>query len=255
MMKTSVQTSRKKHYCDSNHPRILQMAFELSRKGEKEIDRFAHIFQYVRDHILFAFPPNPDRVCASESLELGIGYCNSKSILLVALCRAAGLPARLHAGLIDTRIMHGIIPGWMLRLFPDYISHLWVEVHLKDGWHPVDAHILDYRFFQAAQAHLADPKTDIGFGLAYLIPSCDGDWDGGFVQSNAVVEDHGTWNEASDYFQSPEFVGMNWWQRLFFPIVRRIANRRIERIRGEMGRRDKGESISERREKLVEMEG
>lgn len=253
-MKTSVPTSRTTHYCDSNHPRILQVAFELSQKGEKEIERFAHIFQFVRDHILFGFPPKLDRICASDSLDLGIGYCNSKSILLVALCRAAGLPARLHAGLIDVRIMRGIIPGWMLRLFPDYISHLWVEVHLKDGWHPVDAHILDFRFFQAAQAHLADPKTDIGFGIAYLLPSCDGDWDGGFIQSNAVVEDHGTWNDASDYIQSPVFVGMNWWHKLAFPLVRWIANRRIGRIRGEMGRRDKVAKSTERREEPVEVE-
>ena len=241
------------HYCDSNHPRILQLAFELSQKGEHEIDRFEHIFYYVRDHILFGFPPKFDRVCASESLDYGIGYCNSKSILMVALCRAAGLPARLHAGLIDSRIMSGIIPGWMLRLLPEYISHLWVEVHLKDGWHPVDAHILDYRFFQAAQTHLSDATTDIGFGVAYLLPTCDGDWEGGFVQTNAVVEDHGTWNKATDYFESSDYMGLNWWQRLAYPLVRGISNRRIRRIRAEMANREKKTIPSETREEPVEM--
>lgn len=230
-MKASAVLASKKRYCDSSHPRIRQLAFELAQKGEREEERFEHLFYYVRDHVLFGFPPAFDQDTASDTLIRGIGYCNTKSPLLVALCRAAGIPARLHTGLIDIRIMEGIIPSWAIRMLPAYVSHMWVEVHLHDGWHPVDAHILDYRFFQAAQTFLSDPQTEIGYGIAYILPACNDAWNSGFVQSNAVLEDHGTWDDAADYYASPGYVSLKWWQLMSYPILQKLCNRNIAKIR------------------------
>lgn len=46
----------------------------------------------------FTHPPNmlADALTASEVLKQGQGFCNPKATLLVALMRAAGIPARMH---------------------------------------------------------------------------------------------------------------------------------------------------------------
>jgi transglutaminase-like putative cysteine protease len=62
------------------------------------------LFYFVRDGIKFdAFAPGyvKEHYKASTILERGKGYCQHKAVLLVALARAAGIPARL--GYMDIR--------------------------------------------------------------------------------------------------------------------------------------------------------
>jgi transglutaminase-like putative cysteine protease len=66
---------------------------------------------FVRDDIKFGFPPAADWTSASETLQLGIGQCNTKGTLLLALCDAAGIPARLHFAPIRRSIQRGLLYG------------------------------------------------------------------------------------------------------------------------------------------------
>jgi hypothetical protein len=218
-------------YCDDNHPDIRRLASKLSHVGQTDTERFASIFHYVRDEIKFGFPPKWERVRASETLKYGMGYCNTKSILLAAVCRAAGIPAKLHFGLIKMEIMDHIFPKWVFQFMPKIASHGWVEVKLAGEWHPVDAHILDFSFFQGASHALKKAQKPIGFGVAYLLPKCTADWDSGFVQTHGVVTDHGQWDDAQAYYKSNLYVGLKWWQLLSYPILRRIGNNNIDKIR------------------------
>jgi len=68
---------------------------------------------------------------ALQVLEAGEGECQSHSLLAVALCRAAGLPARFVYGIV---------------YMPDQASfffHTWVEVHVGE-WIPMDPTLGDF---------------------------------------------------------------------------------------------------------------
>ena len=49
----------------------------------------------------------------------------------------------------------------------------------------------------------------------------------------AVIEDHGTWDDLSEYIASEKYVRMNRIQSMSYPMVAAISNRTIERIRKE----------------------
>ena len=63
-----------------------------------------------------------------DILERGHAECRGYTVLFVALCRAAGVPARPVWGV-------ALLPGSK----PDYASHNWAEVYVSGaGWVPVD---------------------------------------------------------------------------------------------------------------------
>jgi len=64
---------------------------------------------------------------AAEALELGNGVCQDHAHLMLALCRARGLPARYVSGYVDVGEVS------------DAASHAWVDVWLDHlGWVAVD---------------------------------------------------------------------------------------------------------------------
>jgi hypothetical protein len=81
------------HFIDSDNPIILTKAKELTRGCTTETEKARALFEFVRDSY-------NDNQCmssiASETLACGGNSCRRRSILLTALCRAAGIPARLH---------------------------------------------------------------------------------------------------------------------------------------------------------------
>jgi transglutaminase-like putative cysteine protease len=78
---------------DSDHPAIVAKARELTRECTTEVKKVKVLYEYVRDS-------NNDNPCeepvASRVLKCGGNSCRLRSILLTALCRAVGIPARLH---------------------------------------------------------------------------------------------------------------------------------------------------------------
>ncbi len=67
---------------------------------------------------------------AVSTLETGAGDCTEFSVLTAALCRNAGIPARVGMGYILTGNSLGeIILG----------PHMWVEVWLDNTWYPIDS--------------------------------------------------------------------------------------------------------------------
>ena len=62
---------------------------------------------------------------AAEVIQTGRGDCTEHAMLLAALCRAAGIPARVAVGLVyhDRR----------------FLFHMWTEVYVGKRWTPIDA--------------------------------------------------------------------------------------------------------------------
>ena len=107
----------------SDDPAIAAKARELVA-GVKEIHAAARKLEsWVHDHIQTkdlrtAF------ASAKETFESARGDCTEHGVLLAALARAAGIPARIVTGLVyhDGR----------------FVGHLWTEVFV-DRWIPLDA--------------------------------------------------------------------------------------------------------------------
>jgi transglutaminase-like putative cysteine protease len=63
---------------------------------------------------------------AANALALGRGVCQDHAHVMLAVCRARGVPARYVSGYVD--------PGDV----PEMASHAWVDVWIDNGWVTVD---------------------------------------------------------------------------------------------------------------------
>jgi hypothetical protein len=219
---------------DYDHPLVQAKAEELTADSLTRTDCLENIFYFVRDGIRFGFPPKWDAVKASETIQYGIGYCNTKATLLLALCRAAGIPVRIHAGLIGIEIMRGVFPSIVFPFLPTAGGHSWSEIRIDDEWKAIDSYINDKRFYDGALQRLRESAKTNGFSISHAKgpSSCEFNFgEKGFVHMGAVVEDHGIWDDYSEYMSSDDYFGMNRVQLACFSWVAKTSNRNIERIR------------------------
>ncbi len=219
---------------DFDHPVVAGKAQQLISGRHTPLEKLESLFLFVRDGIRFGFPPVWDEATASEVIGCGVGYCNTKATLLRALCRAAGIPAKLHFGLIDLRVMRGIIPSVAFPFLPRAAAHSWTEVQLGGQWRPIDSYINDRRFFRGALARLQASGRPVGYSLAPIggRASCDLNFgEKGFVHMGAVVEDHGEWDDAGEYFASDRYRRRSATQAKLYPTIAFLANRKIGWIR------------------------
>lgn len=89
---------------DSDHPAVVELAGSLARVSSSDVEKAVRLYYWTRDRIRYnpyALDISPEGLRASRTLEQGEGWCVPKAILLAALCRAAGIPARL--GYADVR--------------------------------------------------------------------------------------------------------------------------------------------------------
>lgn len=110
-------------FVQSDDPRIRRLARETAPEGTDAVAAATAIRRWVYDYlekVPVASVPN-----ALQALADGKGDCNEHAVLFAALARAAGLPARIVAGMVYTG---GV-----------FLYHAWNEVWLGDGWVSVDA--------------------------------------------------------------------------------------------------------------------
>lgn len=94
-------------FIDCDHPAIKEKAQELTENVEGAKEKSVRLFYFVRDEIRYnIFTPRPtdDYFKASRVLASREGYCAQKGVLLVALARAAGIPARLRFAEIQAHL-------------------------------------------------------------------------------------------------------------------------------------------------------
>ncbi|MBN2232475.1 MAG: transglutaminase domain-containing protein [Deltaproteobacteria bacterium] len=121
-------------FIDSGHPAITAAARRLA--GDATPPAAAvRLFHFVRDAIRYnpyTFSEHPEDYRASAILGHERGYCIQKAVLLAALYRAAGIPARLH--LVD--IINHQVPGKLTALMQTnrFICHSYVELMPGDRW-------------------------------------------------------------------------------------------------------------------------
>lgn len=172
-----------------------------------ERDKAIALHDYVRENVKFGFTKHHDAAQPEYTLACGLGHCNPKSQLMVALFRAAGLESHQHFVVIPKEILKGAIPPvgfWMLSA---ELSHSYCEIKVDGTWCAIDSYIIDTALLKAAKARLAKEGRSLGYGVRADSTNV---WDG---QSNAfsqfdqsmMIEDHGRVEDLEAYIRSRKY--------------------------------------------------
>lgn len=190
-------------YSDYENPVIINKANELTTGLSTTEEKLEKLFYYVRDEIAFGFHPETDHLTASEIVKRKMGQCNNKSTVMLALCQALGIPAKIHFSLIKKEIQQGLFTGFVFDHMPKFISHSWIDVELDGRTVRLDAYINDAPFYLNAKEQLKKEQMDVGYSVACSSGESSMDFDieeEKFVQMDAVTDDHGTYDEPADYY-------------------------------------------------------
>ncbi len=107
----------------SNSATIIALANSITKGLTNPYDKAVAIFNWVRDHITYSFYYNT-KYGALGTLSAGTGNCCDHSNLVVALARAAGIPARYQQGYCD------FSDGWY--------GHVWAQLYVNGKWYYAD---------------------------------------------------------------------------------------------------------------------
>lgn len=116
-------------HIERDDPAIVALAAELRQAHPRDARaRVEAIYTWVRTHLNYAgYLPND--LGASHALRERSGDCTEYAYLVVALCRALGLPARALGGFV---VDQDDAPA-------SVAYHNWAEVHVDGAWRLVDA--------------------------------------------------------------------------------------------------------------------
>lgn len=135
----------------SDNPEITFEMQKLTKDVSNIHDKVSRVFNFVVSHLHYVSQEYERG--ALWALENGTGDCSEYSYLFVALCRAAGIPARIQTGFAFHLSNEKLKDG-----------HMWAEYYLENyGWIPVDA---TWRLFDAMdEKHFGSLQ-----GISELIP-------------------------------------------------------------------------------------
>jgi transglutaminase-like putative cysteine protease len=114
--------------CQSNNPTIIAMAQSITSGATSSYEKAQRIFNWVRDNLEYSFYYNTQKG-AVNTLSSRSANCCDHSHLLVALSRAAGLPARY---------VHGTC-----TFSSGTYGHVWAQIYVNGQWYNADA--ISYR--------------------------------------------------------------------------------------------------------------
>lgn len=129
--------------CD--HSNITSLSRSLTGDTADWHGKVFKIYDFVRGHI--SYQVQDEERGALWALKTGVGDCSEYSYLFVALCRAAGIPARIKAGFAFHREGETLEDG-----------HMWAEYFMENyGWTPVDVSwklfdMIDDKHFSSIQS-------------------------------------------------------------------------------------------------------
>ena len=120
---------------NSDHPAVVALANELTSAEASQLENGLALYYWVRDKIRYnpyGIAMTTETLAASHTLAAGEGWCVPKAALLAALCRAAGIPARL--GFADVR-NHLSTERMRQSMDTDvFYYHGYTSLFLEDKW-------------------------------------------------------------------------------------------------------------------------
>jgi transglutaminase-like putative cysteine protease len=122
-------------FIDSDNPGVTAHAAQITKGCATDQERAVKLFYDVRDGVRYdpySITREPVDYRASVTLERQVAYCIPKAVLLTALARAVGIPARL--GFADVR-NHLASEKLVTQLGTDlFIFHGFTEMWLGGSW-------------------------------------------------------------------------------------------------------------------------
>lgn len=129
------ESLRASEFFDCDHPAVVDYARSAVADASTPREQAVRLYYAVRDRLMYNVYGNRldrDAMRASAILAKRSGFCVHKSIVMVALCRAVGIPARL--ALADVRNHIGskrlleLLGGDLFRF------HAYAEIALDGRW-------------------------------------------------------------------------------------------------------------------------
>ena len=114
--------------CQVNDPRIIALAKSITKDATTTYDKAEAIFNWVRDNLSYSFYYNT-KYGAVNTLLKKEGNCVDHSHLLIALARAAGIPAKYEHG--------------TCTFTSGTYGHVWAQLWVDGKWYNADA--ISYR--------------------------------------------------------------------------------------------------------------
>ncbi|KZK90701.1 Transglutaminase-like superfamily protein [Pseudovibrio sp. W64] len=217
-------------------PTIRQLVDQRKWKDLSPFDRAGAVHDFVRNEILFGYN-KADNIPASQVLADGIGQCNTKGTLLMALMRAVGVPCRLHGFTIHKELQRGVVPELAYQIAPDNILHSWVEIYLEDRWINLEGFILDDAFLSALQQKFAPSRQSLcGYGVGTnCLSAPQVNWRGQdtYIQKTGINNDFGIYNSPDDFYTEHMQAFSPMVKVLYENGIRHVMNWRTNRIRAD----------------------
>ncbi len=221
---------------DYQHPSLQRLVVERGWADLPEYERIGAIYDFVRNEIAFGYNVSDD-LRASQVLADGLGQCNTKASLLMALLRAAKISCRFHGFTIDKRLQKGAITGLGYLLAPRSIIHSWVEVWFQERWVNLEGFILDTDYLIALQQLFPGERAFCGYGAAVRnLANPPVSWRGTdtYIQSEGINSDLGVYDSPDDFYRK-HGTNVSGWKKWFFTrVIRHQMNRNVARVRASL---------------------
>ena len=224
-------------FIDFSHPSVKGVANRLTEHLSVEREKVCALFSYTRDEIKFGWTSYFSYMKASDVIAAGVGYCNTKSTLFVALLRSIGIPSRQIFLDISCEILHGL--GIQSGQFVD---HSYTEIFLDGVWLKTDAYVVDRQLFYKSRDRLLIENLKIGYGV-HVHGSADWDATGDcFAQyvddnyfPNLTQTNWGYYQDTKTFYEKASCTHNNF--DIFFPLTFLffltfyVPNSRVEALR------------------------
>ena len=138
----------------AHSPEVVGLASRLSERRSSQDRLLSDIFEYCSSDIERGDSAATED--GAEAIRLGVAGPVGRARAMVALCRAARMPARLAAGFI-------------VRSQKDARPHVWVEVYSAKRWMPYDP---AYGYARELPANYLPVRRD-GASIVRSAPGCD----------------------------------------------------------------------------------
>jgi transglutaminase-like putative cysteine protease len=126
---------RPTYYLDADHPRLRELRERVTADTTDPVEKAVRLYYAIRDGLLYdpySIEFTPAAFKASTILSRGRGFCVAKAVVLAAVARGAGIPARL--GFADVRNHLATERLRQLMGTDVFYYHGFTELHIEGKW-------------------------------------------------------------------------------------------------------------------------